>query len=293
MSKAEWDEYFKRVRAELDAEKNKSSASPLTKYPKNTIASLISESKKDCKCILCNKPDFVEPVINYDLIDNNKIMRLEKILEDESYDFTKFAISVKYWVIKKKLEPVEYSKDVDFETTLNNYNEETNNLYTEIDTKRREYDSLNKDLTQISDLMNAKEKYDLDKQCIDITSEYIDQAKAHFAKKIVERAKEIITTINTRYTDLFIVDGVYKAIIWNEDFTEEKELPVQSLSNGEKTSVALSLILAIRDLFMPNLPLVMDESFVNLDANNLDQVKQIIHSDSSQWIIVSHDERLL
>ena len=103
----------------------------------------------------------------------------------------------------------------------------------------------------------------------------------------------IVLNINPRYTDLCIKDGVYKAMVWNEDFTEEKELPVGSLSNGEKTTVALALILAIRDLFMPDLPLVMDESFVNLDAVNLEAVKEIIRKDNSQWIVVSHDERLL
>ena len=70
-------------------------------------------------------------------------------------------------------------------------------------------------------------------------------------------------------------------------------LPVQSLSKGEKTMVALALILSIRNLFMPKLPLIMDESFANLDANNIEAIKKLIHEDSNQWIIVTHDERLL
>ena len=44
---------------------------------------------------------------------------------------------------------------------------------------------------------------------------------------------------------------------------------------------------------MPNLPLIMDESFVNLDAENLNGIKDIINTDKNQWIIVSHDERLI
>ena len=70
-------------------------------------------------------------------------------------------------------------------------------------------------------------------------------------------------------------------------------LPAQVLSKGKKTIVALSLILAIREIFMPNLPLIMDESFVNLDAENLNGIKDIINTDKNQWIIVSHDERLI
>ena len=99
--------------------------------------------------------------------------------------------------------------------------------------------------------------------------------------------------INTRYIDLFIENGIYKAKLWDKDFTRLAILPVQSLSNGEKTCAALALILAIRDLFMPELPLIMDESFVNLDADNLAAVKAIIRKDTNQWIVVSHDERLI
>ena len=44
---------------------------------------------------------------------------------------------------------------------------------------------------------------------------------------------------------------------------------------------------------MPTLPLIMDESFANLDATNIESIKRIIHEDTNQWIIVSHDERLL
>ena len=292
-TKDAWTSYFGKVEQALNAEKSKSGASPLAKYPKATIDALISESKKGCKCVVCGNSNFVEPVIIYDGIDNNKIAKCEKILEDKKYDFGMFASSVRYWHTKKCADEVSYSEKIDFNTILDNYNKETNNLYTELEEKRKKYDALNKDLSQISDLMIAREQWDKDTQCLNIVGEYINQAKEYFSQKIVSRAKEIVLNINPRYTDLCIKDGVYKAMVWNEDFTEEKELPVGSLSNGEKTTVALALILAIRDLFMPDLPLVMDESFVNLDAVNLEAVKEIIRKDNSQWIVVSHDERLL
>ena len=44
---------------------------------------------------------------------------------------------------------------------------------------------------------------------------------------------------------------------------------------------------------MPNLPLIMDESFANLDSNNLLAIKEIMQKDKQQWIVVTHDERLL
>lgn len=289
----EFNAHFVAIELELEKEKKKASASPLTKYPKSTISSLIHESEcNDNKCILCGGK-FTRPTINYDIIDNNKIMRLEKELEDRHYNFTDLLISMKYWSIKKKLSMVEYAKDIDFNSILNAYNAETNNLYADYERKKKEYESLDKDLAKINELLKVVEAYNQDKECISIVDEYIEQAKTYYADAIVKSATDIIKKINTRYTEILIENGVYKARLFDKDFTKESVLPVQSLSKGEKTMVALALILSIRNLFMPKLPLIMDESFANLDANNIEAIKKLIHEDSNQWIIVTHDERLL
>lgn len=288
-----WKEYFDNIRKELDAEKKKSQASPLTKYPKNVIASLINESKKNSICILCGRTNFTEPHIDYDTIDTDKILRLEKVLEDEKYSFRDFVISARYWSIKKQLTAVEYSATMDFESILNNYNKDTNALYADYEAKKKLFAANEKDLAQINELLSATQSHDEAKQCVAYVEEFIQQAKEYYATSIVEKASNTVKSINPRYVDLFIENGVYKAKIWDKDYTRLSTLPVQSLSNGEKTCAALALILAIRDLFMPELPLVMDESFVNLDAKNLEEIKNIIKNDTNQWIVVSHDERLI
>lgn len=290
----EWNNYFANVEKELEEEKKKTTASPLSKYPKSTIASLIKESKAECKCALCGKPDFVEPKIDYDTIDNAKILNLEKILADKSaYSFSEFASSVKYWHIIKLMAPVEYSKDVDFESILSTYNAHTNELFAKFDKKKSELEGLNKDFAKISELLQARKAYDIDKECIAIADEYISQCKAFYAEQIVAGASKLLSEINNRYVRLFIDDGIYKAELYDKDYTVKKTLPVATLSQGERGIVAFSLILTIRDMFMPNLPLVMDESFANLDSNNLMAVKEIMQKDKNQWIVVSHDERLL
>jgi len=293
-TKEEWGAYFSKITAELEAEKSKSTASPLTKYPKNVITALINESKCNYDtCALCGAKNFKEPVINYDAIDNDKIQRLERELEDRCYSFEDFLTSVKYWSLEKQLEQLEYSKDIDFDSIINNYSEETNKLYDEYNEKKEKFSSMDKDFAKISELIEATRQYDEAKNCIAITEEYIKQAKEYYAEEIVKKAAETVKMVNTRYIDLFIENGIYKAKLWDKDFTRLAVLPVQSLSNGEKTCAALALILSIRDLFMPELPLIMDESFVNLDADNLAAVKAIIRKDTNQWIVVSHDERLI
>lgn len=289
----EWNLFFRNKELELEKEKSKASASPLIKYPKSTIDSLIRESKdNDNKCILCGG-EFHEPKLDYDTIDNAKIQRLEKILEDKAYDFDILWKSIKYWHFKKQIDQVSYVETYDFQSILNNYNKETNDLYKTYEEKTRQFDSLNKDFSKISELLSATKDYELQKKCINIIEEYIAQAKDYYANSITKDATTILHNINSRYLKLFIENGIYKVELYDKDFTKISKLAVQSLSKGERTIVALSLILTMRDKFMKNLPLIMDESFANLDANNVDSIKRLINEDSSQWIIVSHDERLL
>lgn len=292
----EWDAYFANVEKELNEEKSKPISHPLVKYPKDIVAKLINESKcNDNTCVVCGGK-FVEPVLDYDTIDNDKIQRLEAILKDKEehqYTFEKLLESKKYWHFVKLLEPLKYTEDFDYKSILDSYNEETNNLYAEYDKKRAEFANLNKDFGKINELLAATENWNKDKQCIEIVDEFIEQAKEHYAQELVKQASEIVKTINTRYTEIFIENGVYKARLFDKDFKSENVYAVQCLSKGEKTIVALSLILVIRNLFLPSLPLVMDESFSNLDADNIAAIRRIIHEDNNQWIIVSHDERLL
>lgn len=292
----EWNAYFTNVENELNAEKSKPVSSPLVKYPRNTIAQLINESKcNDNTCILCGGK-FVEPKLDYNTVDNDKIQRLEAILkekEEKQYSFDKLLESKKYWHFVKMLEPLKYSANFDYQSILDSYNAETNQLYAEYDKKRNEFVSLSKDFGKINELLLATDIWNQDKKCIEIVEEFIEQAKEHYAQELVKKATEIVKTINTRYTEIFIENGVYKARLFDKDFKSENVYAVQCLSKGEKTIVALSLILVIRNLFLPSLPLVMDESFSNLDADNIAAIRRIIHEDNNQWIIVSHDERLL
>ena len=292
----EWDSYFEDIEKQLEEEKAKTSGSPLIKYPKATITQLINESKcNDNKCILCGG-EFHEPKIDYNIADNNKIQRLEKLLkekEEEDWNFMRLLESMKYWSLTKKLNNVLYVEDYDYQSVLDNYDKDTNNKYKLYEEKKNTFATLNQDMANIQELLDATKKYDEDKNCISIVEQYIAEAKTYYANNIAETAKEILHNINARYTDLFIENGVYKVTLWDKDYMNQSVLAVQSLSKGEKTIVALSLILSIRDLFMKDLPLIMDESFANLDADNLDAIKTLIQNDTNQWIIVSHDERLV
>ena len=292
-SKEDWVNYFDKIQRELEKEKAKATkVHPLAKYSKATIDKLLAEGEHSGCCVLCGGK--YKPVrINYDVVNLSRIEELENILQDKNYDFEKLTKSIKYFQLKKKLDDLSYINTFDWKEILKSYNEETNRLYDDLDNKRKQYKRLSLDFGKITDLLKYKQAYNDDKECIAIIEEYIAAAKEYYADSITSLATKTLNNINSRYLKIYIEDGVYKVTVNNEDFTTQKTLAVQSLSMGEKTIVSLSLILAVRDLFARDTPLIFDESFVNLDVSNMNAINNLIVNDKNQWIIVSHDERVM
>ena len=61
------------------------------------------------------------------------------------------------------------------------------------------------------------------------------------------------------------------------------------MSNGEKTMVALALLIAIHNLFTPDIPLLFDETFSALDHENLLQVQKFLSKQDFQIFVITHD----
>lgn len=291
----EWHLYFKDILNQLNIEKAKTQqVHPLLKYPKNIIDSLNKDSvNNNNTCVLCGSTQFKPIILNYDKIDSAKIERLEKIYKDyETYDFNKLAQSIRYFQIKKQCDDLSYIDTIDWKNILSQYNAETNALYNKLDYLKAQYDAMKQDLGKLSDLLQYKTAYNNAKECIGIIEEYIDAEKHRSSSSIKKAASVYLNKFNPRYSKLDVDNGVYKVTVNNDSYTKQSSLAVASLSNGEKTLVALSLILAIRDIFFKGLPLIMDEAFANLDANNVTAINSLLRHDLSQWIVVSHDERM-
>lgn len=291
----EWHLYFKDILNQLNIEKAKTQqVHPLLKYPKNIIDSLNKDSvNNNNTCVLCGSTQFKPIILNYDKIDSAKIERLEKIYKDyETYDFNKLAQSIRYFQIKKQCDDLSYIDIIDWKNILSQYNAETNALYNKLDYLKAQYDAMKQDLGKLSDLLQYKTAYNNAKECIGIIEEYIDAEKNRSSSSIKKAASVYLNKFNPRYSKLDVENGVYKVTVNNDSYTKQSSLAVASLSNGEKTLVALSLILAIRDIFFKGLPLIMDEAFANLDANNVTAINSLLRHDISQWIVVSHDERM-
>lgn len=291
-NKKDWDAYFANIEQQLIEEKQKATElHPLAKYPKKIINDILAENQQSGHCIFCGGK--YKPItINYDVVDVSKIEQLEKILEDRKYDFSKLASSIKYFQLKKKIEDLSYLDTFDWQTILANYDAESKKLYEDLELKTRQYESMKQSLTNINLLLEHKKQYAEDKDCMNIVDEYIEAAKAYYANSITLAATKILQNINPRYQSIFIENGIYKVLVSNIDYTSQMRLPIMTLSMGEKTIVALSLILAIRNLFLPSVPIIMDEPFSNLDSQNIDAINRILENEQSQWLLVAHDNRI-
>jgi DNA repair exonuclease SbcCD ATPase subunit len=288
----EWDNFFKGVEQELYAEQNKAAQThPLAKYPKNVIDGLLAEGQQSGRCLCCGQK-YIPVKVTYNNANQARIKQLSETLQDSQYSFIDYISSVRYYQVKKMLDDKSFVNNMDWQTILNNYNQETNALYDRLAHLKEQLSTLTQDMAKITDLLNYKQQYNDAKVCVDIVDEYVTQAKEVYANSITSVATKILTKINPRYSKLLIENGIYKVVVHNEDLSSVSTLAVQALSMGEKTIVALSLILAIRNLFVPNIPLIMDEAFANLDSGNLTAVNDVIAYDKSQWVIVSHDERI-
>ncbi|MEI2420148.1 hypothetical protein V6O07_07725, partial [Arthrospira platensis SPKY2] len=84
--------------------------------------------------------------------------------------------------------------------------------------------------------------------------------------------------------------GAYYVIIMDKNLGSVNILPVFALSSGERTLVALSMIMAVHKLFFHESPLLFDEALNALDRENLGEVKKMLMEQNMQKFIITHDQ---
>lgn len=288
----QWNDFFETKRQLLEQEKSKAAElHPLAKYPKHVISAILEESARTGKCAVCGGTH--KPIkINYDKVDTAKINELEKILQDATLNFNDYAMSVRYLQCKRQLDDLSYIETIDWRKILQEYDENTKEAYADLDLKEHHKQNLKQDIAKIADILNHRQNYNDAKECLRIIKEYIEKAKKHYSDTIIKLANAELKQFNERYSDLKVEDNVYRVRVHSAHTNTSSYLAVQTLSNGEKTLIALALTLAIKKLFLKDVPLIMDEAFANIDADNILAINSLLKRDTSQWIVVSHDERL-
>lgn len=127
------------------------------------------------------------------------------------------------------------------------------------------------------------------KEKADVVKEWVKEATQSYTQKLMAKASQYLHSINSRYKQIAIYGNEFVVVVENEDFALNM-LPVVRLSNGEKTMCALSLVFAIANIFVPDMPLLFDETFSALDSENREQVQKFLSKQKCQIFVITHDQ---
>ena len=276
----------------LRLEKTKQSESPMSKIPSQTLKYIKDESEKIGKSIITGqqwRPKYsknINKLLEEGIADENLIERLEKTIEFiKKYTTEEISNAEIYWNNERIASQVP-----NFEEIIKTYDENSNLLWGELeklenrrrilDIQKKEFKNYNKLKSEMQSLIERRNK----------VQEYITLASEYYSDNVTMRASEILNNLNPRYDQLYLEDGKYYVSVLGESMQTLSLSKVHKLSSGEKTLVAISIILAAHNLFFPDMPLLFDESFSSLDKENISSLKPLFKNSGFQTFIITHDK---
>ena len=276
----------------LRLEKTKQSESPMSKIPSQTLKYIKDESEKIGKSIITGqqwRPKYsknINKLLEEGIADENLIERLEKTIEFiKKYTSEEISNAEIYWNNERIASQVP-----NFEEIIKTYDENSNLLWGELeklenrrrilDIQKKEFKNYNKLKSEMQSFIERRNK----------VQEYITLASEYYSDNVTMRASEILNNLNPRYDQLYLEDGKYYVSVLGESMQTLSLSKVHKLSSGERTLVAISIILAAHNLFFPDMPLLFDESFSSLDKENISSLKPLFKNSGFQTFIITHDK---
>ena len=262
----------------------------LVKYGK-IVNDLINDSNSCKKCLLCDNAlvhDLKTIIPEFNILAKE----FEKNKIKDNIKFKNYDLTTKYLKLKSKITKLKegISNCLNFQEIIDSYNQDNEN-------KINRLRELNEELTRIKIhekyTEELKEENDSLNECIngiEITEEYIKKIKDEKSSAILYEASRVIQKINTRYRHIIIDEDSYKVLMYDEKFKDTRLASINTLSNGEKTIIALSLIIGISKNMGTRNTIVFDESFGNLDEYNLNNTKEVVKGLNNQVILITHDK---
>ncbi|MGM0197345.1 AAA family ATPase [Enterococcus sp. AZ180] len=225
--------------------------------------------------------------------NESKILMNESSIEslkEESAILDKFSKEAVNFSINYHNLSTRINKCPNYEEVINSYNEENDNLWAE-------FDKVNASIQSLAVEVDNNEKYKVELAAynemsdkIGVVREYVVEANEYYSRSITNISSEILESLNPRYSQVFIEEGAYYVTIMDKNLGSVNILPVFALSSGERTLVALSMIMAVHKLFFHESPLLFDEALNALDRENLGEVKKMLMEQDMQKFIITHDQ---
>lgn len=269
--------------------------SELLQISTTSLEKIKSKSEEKCHCLICDSnwnestSDRLQNVIdNPHAIDYDKIRNLQERIKILDTPLKVVRKSNRYYELKKQIDKCKNWQEI-----LNEYDKENNKLWEQLNKLQKEKEQLEKEKSIRKDYMAEKEKLEQLTKKSEIIQSYISQASEYYSSVLTSEASKIISSLNSRYDQIFLEDNEYRISVIDSNMTTIYLLPAVQLSSGEKTLVGVSLILAAHKLFFPDMPLLFDESFSALDKENIVALKRLFFDVNYQTFIITHDEEWL
>jgi DNA repair protein SbcC/Rad50 len=172
--------------------------------------------------------------------------------------------------------------------------------------KRSELRLLESNLHEVENEVHAKKERYLNKQIFEQTNNWLDQ---HFIPALQDIERHVLQSINEEFNQFF--QRWFTVLMETGDISVEADsnftpiisqsgysLSINSLSGGEKTSVALAYRLALNTMLkkvagMDNTLLILDEPTDGFGKEQLFRLRQVLSElNPAQIIMVSHEREL-
>jgi exonuclease SbcC len=289
---------------------------------KKDLENLKSNLKNDTFAINLQKQIYEQEEITNELKDKVKQFESNKkrINELEEKEIEKQYIQA--YTNAERIQEYQQAH-VNYQLTLSNENDELSNIHLSIyetERKLKKYEKLDEKLEKLlenekkylQDKTHFQTRIDDSKNEIKSVGERINQIwlRDFLIPSLQSIEKSVLVSLNQEFNKLFkkwfsdLIDSEEILGFINEDFTPiieqgGYELDVESLSGGEKTSVALAYRLALNtivklvtDTMKSNL-LILDEPTDGFSKDQLNKMREIlIDLNCEQIIIVSHEQEL-
>lgn len=249
------------------AEKNHNANEELEKKKSYERLSQLLESKKS---------------LYNNILGQNKIEYLKKKAEDFNEQMTENIVDLNKEILLDEL------------SNINDIILETKNELTRLEEKIRFLSSLTTELVQIEEELirkkNIQNEYESKREALVIAKNTIDKISKNiqrdFAPKLNSKVGVIIQSVTSnKYSDVKITENLNIKVI---DPTTNKLIDVEKLSCGTIDQLYFAMRLGIVDIIKGknNLPLILDDSFVQYDYPRLENILEFLSKESLKRQII-------
>lgn len=280
-----------KSKIELSLEQElKKKESVFSKFNKRVVEAIMNESKQVNHCIICNG-EFDESHIARLKEELMLTGRSEEKIEDLRNQLNLLSNDQKVMeaIVEIESQRSILNKCPNYKEIIESYNAENDALWNEFENVQKQYALALKQQEELKEINELKVKVTDYKEKLNVLNEYTQNAGAYYTNKIMEKATQYLSSINSRYKQICLFEGSFHVVVEDANFALNM-LPIVRLSSGEKTICALSLLFAVHNVIVPELPLLFDETFSALDVENLEQIQRFLRKQSAQIFIITHDK---